>query len=142
MIYEFLIGIDIGVETGFSVYDTHKKTLVSCQTTTIHQAQEWVQNYSFQYSSIKVRLEDVNTYIPYKGVTKQAQASRAQGAGSIKRDLSIWKGWLEHHNIPYDLVGLRDCPKKVNPEYFKQLTGWEKRTSVHARDAAMLVFGF
>lgn len=142
MKYDFLIGLDIGVETGFSVYDTARKLLVAVETTNIHQAMEWIQNYAFQYNSIKVRLEDVKSYVGYKGVTREQQQAKAQGAGSIKRDLSVWIGWLNHHNIEFDLVGLRDCKKKVTPEYLKQLTGWDKRTSAHGRDAAMMVFGY
>jgi hypothetical protein len=30
---------------------------------------------------------------------------------------------------------------KLDPDFFKALTGWKKRTSEHARDAAMIVFG-
>ena len=31
--------------------------------------------------------------------------------------------------------------KKIRPDVFLHLTGWDKLTSEHGRDAAMLVFG-
>ena len=64
-----------------------------------------------------------------------------QGAGSIKRECAIWIDWLNFNAIPHRVVSPQAKGAKLDAARFKKLTGWDQRTSEHARDAAMLVFG-
>ena len=63
-----------------------------------------------------------------------------QGAGSIKRDATIWEDFLTDKKIPFEMVAPSRNSTKLSAEVFKRLTGWQGRTSEHSRDAAMLVF--
>jgi hypothetical protein len=72
----------------------------------------------------------------------KADRERLQGAGSIKRDCTIWSEFLA------DLAGVRVLAvppqagaTKWSAERFAKVTGWTSRTSEHARDAAMLLWG-
>lgn len=64
-----------------------------------------------------------------------------QGAGSVKRDASIWEEFCTDYEIPFRALPPIKGGTKLQPDYFKALTGWKGKTSEHARDAAMIVFG-
>ena len=83
-----------------------------------------------------VRFEDARLR---KWYGHDAGAKR-MGAGSVKRDCSIWEDFLKRIGVAYEAVNPMNSITKMNPNYFKQMTGYQKRTSSHARDAALLVF--
>jgi hypothetical protein len=63
------------------------------------------------------------------------------GAASVKRDCTIWVDALTDWGIPFLLRAPKDGVTKMAASLFSKATGWKGRTSKHARDAAMLVFG-
>jgi hypothetical protein len=69
-------------------------------------------------------------------------AAVREGAGSIKRDCQIWEEFLEFMGIKYELVAPKNNKTKLDQKLFSNYTGWKERTNEHARDAAMLVYGF
>lgn len=129
------VGIDPGTHTGFAVWETRTKRLVSVETLLIHEALSRVKELSEGPEQVRVIIEDA------RHVSRSGPGSRAreQGAGSIKRDCSIWEDFCDDFKIPCRFQ--RPGNTKVTPEYFQRLTGWTGRTSNHARDAVMLVFG-
>lgn len=140
----FFIGIDCGVETGVAVWDKKSKTLVEVCSMPIHKALELVKTYERNFQGdVLVRIEDarLRKWIP-KGKTEQEERGRREGAGYVKRDAVIWEHFLLDHGIPYELVAPKNNKTKVKASYFSKLTGWKLPTNDHARDAAMLVFGF
>lgn len=134
--YEYIIGIDTGVKTGFATYDVKAKKLLTVHTCKIHQAMAQVR--SIRDKKIFVRFEDARKrkWLGNKG------REVLQGAGSVKRDAKIWEDFLEDLFIPYEAVAPKNNRTKIDAEYFQKITGWNGRTSNHARDAAMLVYGF
>ena len=66
---------------------------------------------------------------------------RLKGAGSICRDSTIWDDFCKELGVEYVMVAPRCNTTKLNDRQFRAITGWQKRASVHARDAACLVFG-
>lgn len=137
MIY---IGIDPGKHTGIAVWDTESKKLIDVDTLLIHQALDkvraWVWATLTSNRKLHVIVEDARqrTYIP-------TDPARIQGAGSIKRDSIIWEDFLKDLKIPHTMQGPHKGMTKMTEEYFKKISGWEGRTSNHARDAALLVMG-
>ena len=130
-----LIGIDCGVKTGYAVYDQIDKKLVAVETRTIISA---MQQIRFLIDTVaEVRIEDARLRKWFGNAGKE----RLQGVGSVKRDSAIWEEFCEYYCIPYKLIHPKDNMTKTTAEYFRKLTGWEKRTSVHARDAAALCIG-
>lgn len=130
-----LIGIDTGKNTGFSVYDAEKKELLEVETLLIHKALERVSEWSVL--PIFVRVEDARLRKWYGSAGKE----QLQGAGSIKRDATIWEDFLEEKKIPFEMVAPKNNKTKLTSAIFEKITKWKKRTSEHSRDAAMLVFG-
>lgn len=136
--YDAVIGIDPGVNTGYADIVESKK--MELFTDLILNVIDYVQCIFYNYK-VLIRIENPKTYIPFKGMEKENQ-SKLQGAGSIKRDLSIWVEFCEMRGIDYELVSLHSSFKKLSAEQFKKITGYKGRTSSHSRDAAMLVWNF
>lgn len=136
--FMLIIGIDPGTKTGFAVLNKQTGSLIVCKTIGITRAMSEVSNHSGRHV-IRVFVEDARKR---KWFGKDASA-KAQGAGSVKRDCAIWEEFLTDQGIPFEMVD----PKtqrgltKMDAERFKALTGWQDRTSEHARDAAILVIG-
>src|SRR5690606_5848509 len=76
-----------------------------------------------------VFIEDPNLR---KWYGKNAEAKQ-QGAGSIKRDYSVWTTFFNHYKIQFAPVAPRNVGS-LPPQVIKKLTG-KGRTSVHERDA-------
>jgi hypothetical protein len=135
MIY---IGIDTGKTTGFAVWDDKHTMLLAVETYAIHGAMEEVLRYRSLTGSIFVRFEDARK----RNWFGKAGREQLQGAGSIKRDCTIWEDFLTDKNIPFEAVAPSRNITKLSAEQFKRITGWRNKTNEHSRDAAMLVFGY
>lgn len=131
-----LIGIDCGVKTGIGVWNKTKQCFDLIKTTTMTRAQEIVRQYKLAGHTITVRVEDARLR-RYFG--ENADAKR-QGAGSVKRDASNWEAFLKENDIPYEMVHpIKGLTKKTKDDFIK-MTGYTGLTSVHSRDAALIVY--
>lgn len=132
------IGIDPGTKTGIGIYDADAKKMIEIYTTKIHAAMEQVKNYRNKYGNgLIVRFEDARL-ATYGRVNDM---HRAQGAGSVKRDCSIWEDFLNDLGVKYEAVRPRKAITKLDKGTFAKITGYTGLTSNHSRDAAMLVYG-
>lgn len=134
MIY---IGIDPGVKTGFAVWDKHAKNFRKIETTGIVSAMMEVNDLNENEALIEIVIEDARK----RNWFGNAGREKLQGAGSIKRDCSIWEEFCKEIAVPYRFVAPKSNKTKMRADSFKSITGWNKATSEHSRDAAMLVFG-
>ena len=131
------IGIDPGTHTGLAVWDDKKRELTSLETLPIHKALARVLAISGS-DEVFVIFEDARQRTWFgKGDTN----AKAQGAGSVKRDCSIWEDFCKDYGIPYWAKPPGKGMTKVTSDYFRTISGYQGRTSNHARDAAMLVIG-
>lgn len=140
------IGIDPGTDTGLAVWDPDAQRLTTCKTLGLYAAIKEVlkQRDAARLSGRGVVLvfEDARrrTWIPREKSLAEMKG-RAMGAGSVKRDSSVWEEFCKVEEIPFFHPGPRPGLTKWKEPYFKALTKWQGRTSHHARDAAALVFG-
>jgi hypothetical protein len=132
---DLLIGIDTGVNTGFAVYSPKEKRLKSVETLAIHDAILKLMELHSTHR-IKVRIEDARLRKWVLGGRE-----KLQGIGSVKRDAKILEDMCKDKGIPYEMVAPKNNKTNLTAAYFTKLTGWVGRTSTHARDGAMLVFG-
>lgn len=137
MIY---VGIDTGTHTGFAVWDGCSKRFVSVDALPIHEALLRVARYA-GLTYVRVIFEDARQRKWYGTQTASRDRARLQGAGSIKRDCTIWEDALKDWGIPFEKVAPRNNMTKLSAEQFRRITGWTEQTNEHGRDAAMLVFG-
>ena len=133
------IGIDPGTHTGVAVWDCRERRFRSLETLWIHDALFYVKRLSEEYrGQIQVVFEDARQRKWYgKGNTN----AKLQGAGSVKRDCSIWEDFCKDYGIPFRAIPPVKGATKVSADYFKMVSHYQGRTSEHSRDAAMLVIG-
>lgn len=136
------IGIDTGVHTGIAVWNSERKEFAVVDTMKLHEAMNFVYGYVDSDIPFQVRFEDARQrkWIPMsKNMT--AELGRAQGAGYVKAHCQIWEDFLTDYRIPFEAIAPRRNVTKLSAEQFGRITGYKGRTSEHARDAAMLVYG-
>lgn len=135
------IGIDCGEHTGVAVWDTETMALSDCYTCHLHKALADVLNLSHQ-GDVCVIFEDARQrrWIPRERTVSEYRG-RLMGAGSVKRDAVIWQEFCTDNAIPFQAIAPRKGLTKWEAPQFKAVTKWQGRTSNHARDAALLVFG-
>ncbi len=135
---DMIVGVDPGVHTGFAVWSLAERRLTTVRTLGITLAMTNIRAMADTGSLHSVRFEDARLR---KWYGQEAEAKR-QGAGSVKRDCSIWYEFLSGLvGVPFLPVSPRAKGAKLDAAAFKRLTGWQGRTSEHGRDAAMLVWG-
>lgn len=134
---KIIVGIDPGVKTGIAVWNVSEQAFESIETVGIVTAMRRVISLNTSDRAVEIYFEDarLRTWFGNSGV------EQLQGAGSIKRDCSVWQEFCEYYNIPFTATKPTRGQTKWGAQYFKKMTGWAKRTSEHARDAAVLVFG-
>lgn len=139
MKYNRIIGIDPGVRTGVADWNKDCKEFNSVATMSIVEAMSLLNVLLRAGYSLHIRFEDCRLR-KWKG---NNGPEALKGVGSVERDCKIWQEFCEFHEIDYLAVSPQSQQglTKLSPDRFKALTGWDKRTSEHARDAGMLVFG-
>jgi len=134
----FIIAIDPGVNTGYALYCQNLGKLLTVKSLMIHEALDLVKFVNDEYKNLKlVRVEDARLR---KFVTGGRE--KLQGVGSVKRDCKIWEDFLSHNEIPFEMIAPKNLKTKVNAKTFKMITGWDKPTNEHSRDAGMNCFGY
>ena len=136
MKYETAIGIDCGVNTGVAIWNIKNQSFEHIYSCDILEVFYRLEVYTVLGKSI-FYIENPNLRKWYGSNSNQKQ----QGAGSIKRDYSIWQTWFERMNQEYKEVNPKNIRTKMDSERFKTFTKWDKQTNSHSRDAAMMVFG-
>lgn len=133
------IGIDTGKHTGVAVWDSEEKQFLDIRTLMLHQALQLVITMCkmWKRENVMVLFEDARQRKWFGANSYE----KMQGAGSVKRDAAIWEEFCTDYEIAFRALPPAKGATKLNPDYFKALTGWSKKTSEHARDAAMIVFG-
>lgn len=136
--YDYIIGIDPGVNTGYAVWDNRKKTLKKVETHIACYVENICRMGFGTGKTVLVRFEDARLRTWFG---KEKGVKQLQGAGSIKRDCQRWEEFLTYYEIPFEEVPPRNNRTKMSAAEFEKLTGWKGKCSIHARDAAMLCFG-
>lgn len=134
--YDFVVGVDTGVHSGYALWNMAGRCLAQVDTLMIHDVILQLHELSQMYR-IMVRIEDAR-------LRKWVQGGREklQGVGSVKRDAKILEDFCKDKGIAYELVAPKNNRTKMDARDFARLTGWGEKCSVHARDAAMLVYGW
>lgn len=135
------VGIDCGEHTGFAVWDSTQMKFIRVDT--LHLSQALIEVYDLRKDHLlHVVFEDARQrkWIPRERNESQYRG-RLMGAGSVKRDATVWQEFCEDNGIPYTARAPQKGMTKWSPQSFAAVTGWTARTSEHARDAALLVYG-
>ena len=137
-----VIGIDPGQHTGLAVWDTTNRQFLDIRCCNIVAAMDYLNDIRKARGIFLVVFEDARKrkWIPRERDIRQLKG-RAMGAGSVKRDCAIWEEWCMARNVQYIAASPKQGMTKLTDAYFRGITGYDRRTNEHGRDAAMLVFG-
>ena len=137
-----IVGIDPGVNTGLAVWDTVSRAFLDIRSSGIVDAMEYLRRLHSERTISLIVFEDARQrkWIPREKDLKEFKG-RAMGAGSVKRDCTIWEEWCKYHHIECVKTPPRAGMTKLSDAFFQGLTGYDRRTNNHGRDAAMLIFG-
>lgn len=143
----YYIGIDTGTHTGFAVWNNRTRQFESIEEYKLYKAlekcHELRKRAEAEGTKLFIRVEDARLRTWYGNkISREEERKKLQGVGSVKRDASIWDAFLEDLEVEYEMVAPKRNVTKLTQERFKAITGWEKRTNEHSRDAAMLIYGF
>jgi len=130
------LGIDPGVQTGYAAWcdETHRLLDVCSLSIIEAMARAEIMHRAGSLHSVTIEDARLRTWFGSKG------REALQGAGSIKRDCSIWMEWAGFYNVALRSVKPAAGATKWDAERFRRVTGWAGRTNEHARDAALLVY--
>lgn len=134
-------GIDPGRNTGLALWRDGEFAVI--ETDTIVQAMGRIlAAFNQVQEGITIVFEDARQrkWLPRES-SESEYRGKLMGAGSVKRDCEIWEEFCKQYGLRYEAVPPRPRLTKWNAEAFARVTGWKGRTSEHARDAALLVFG-
>ena len=136
------IGIDPGVSTGYALWEDDK-LYVDTGTfwSVVGTLEQFGRDARPEGTEIVVVIEDPNLNRPVfpRGVNPAMMLKVAQNVGANKRDAQLLIEWAESWEL--EVRRVRPVSKKWDAETFQKITGYNGRTSQHARDAAKLVYG-
>lgn len=136
MKYDLIIGIDPGTTTGYAVWNVKNKNFEFVKSGKILDVMRRLEVYAV-FGKNLFMIENPNLRKWYGSNSN----SKLQGAGSIKRDFSIWLEWFEYNGADFRELNPKNINTKIDSDQFKKITGWAEKTNNHSRDAAMMVFG-
>lgn len=137
---KYAIGIDTGVTTGIAVWDIAEKKFIYVRQCAIHKAIFYVQELINIHGkdSIVIFVEDARKRKFFRG---ENIAAKQQGAGSIKRDASVWESYLTDTGVEFHMKAPHNT--KIDPNIFEKMTGVKTlKGEHHLRDAAMMVINY
>lgn len=136
------IGIDCGTNTGMAVWDSKAREFLDIRTCHLHEAMFKAAELVAQTGDVTIVFEDARQrrWLP-REMSESEYRGKLIGAGSVKRDAVIWEEFCKDNEIPYEATAPAKGMTKWSVDYFQRMTGWKGRTSNHARDAAVLVWG-
>lgn len=130
------IGIDPGNKTAIAIYDSTTKRIIDVFMTDFWGAYEYLENEQHDILIKKVIIEVPRTKSNWH---KKGCDITSANIGGIYREATLLADGIERMGLKV----VRQHPQgKVDAEYVKKITGWDKRASQHARDAIMLCWGF
>lgn len=137
-----VVGIDPGQNTGLAVWDTVSRAFLDIRCSGIVDAMRYLSELQSERQIGLLVFEDARKrkWLPREKSLKEFKG-RAMGAGSVRRDSAIWEEWCRTFAIPFVAVPPRPGLTKLSDIQFQGITGYDRRTNEHGRDAAMLVFG-
>lgn len=135
-----IVGIDPGAMTGIAAWNVEQLALTLVDSMSIHKAMKFVE----AEVPALVLFEDARKrrwFGKMDAEQRKYGAAVREGAGSVKRDCSIWDDFLTDLQRPFVARHPTAGGTKWDAEKFRLLTKWPVRTNEHARDAALLVYG-
>ena len=149
-VHKYSIGIDPGVNMGFCLYDKTARKIVKLDTLefwelfdALDEIKQYIapQNIIFYIENSALNKP---TFVKLGGDTQKKVQKISRNVGSNQRESTLLIEGIRRYGftvIEVKPTGVRGQKRKWDESFFKKVTGYAGRSSQHARDAAMLVYG-
>ena len=138
----YIIGIDPGKKTGLAIWDTYREKYDAVKTLDfwgVHDLLKLAYPPALCVLVIEDPKQNKATFFHREtGAKKREKISRNVGANMEHATLLIER----FESLGYDVRAIKPTKRKWSADTFKRETGYDKRTSEHARDAARLAWDF
>lgn len=139
----YYIGIDPGTATGLAVWDSATRSYVDITSGTAVAMEQRVMHIRAIYAPIRVQvvIEDTRKLRLPKHLQTNSSGAQDHNVGMVHRDMSRWEEFCQHHSLDFVMQPIsKHIKRKMKSADFRAMTGWEKRTNEHERDAACIVW--
>lgn len=148
--HKYLIGLDPGINTGFCLYDKTAKKIVKLDTLgfwelfdALEDIKVWIGQ---EHVTFYIENSALNkpTFAKAGGTTQRKIQKISRNVGSNQRESTLLIEGIRRygfHVVEIKPTGIKGVKRKWDESTFKKITTHTGRSSQHARDAAMLVFG-
>jgi len=139
--YKHYIGIDPGTHTGIAVWNVEEQKLEDYFTSVFWGCIDYLKGAVVVLEGLRVLVEDPNQIKPTfnRWQSRRVNETISQRVGMNKRDAQLILEFCERNLI--DAAGVKPETTKWTAQMLKEITGIDKRTSQHTRDAIKLVWG-
>ncbi len=134
-----IVGIDPGKKTGMAFYSREEKKIARVQTVSFWDCAYYIINNSGSQDILFIVENPQTKAVWHHAKTRAAQNKTSVNVGSVLRE----------SELIIDLIVLSNCklitcpPRgKIDAEKFKLITGFDKPTNPHTRDAGMLAWTY
>jgi len=134
-----LIGIDPGQNTGIAIYEDG--ALVSLRTITPLQLHMTMLDLTVGITC-RVVFEDsrLQSVVFRRGLNAASTLKVARNIGEVDGICRLIVAECERLGVPAHGISPKAKGAKLNAEQFQELTGWDKRSNQHERDAAVVAW--
>lgn len=134
-----VIGIDPGVDTGWCCYDVLHGEITEAMTISFWKA--WNRASVLSPKQVLFIVEDPaqNKPVWNRNLDMKTNAKVAQNVGGNKREARLMIEGLRM--LGFQVDARKPDTEKWSNNFFRSVTGYEKRASQHVRDAARLCYG-
>lgn len=144
----YVVGIDPGVKTGFALWDREEKQFDWVETSTFWGVYfRLTESYVLSPLNTEIVIEVAHhaptfKHLKAEGQNKHTLSKIARNVGQVTREAQLLvEGFKRRGFTVIEQKPLGKAKKAVDDmRDFERLTGWEGRTSQHARDAARLAY--
>ena len=133
-----VIGIDAGLNTGVAEYEDGKLTAVA----TIHPTRISAMLENVAPDLVVYEDSRLQSHVWTRVKSPAAAAKMARNVGMVDAWCLLIETECARLGIKCIGISPKDKGAKLNAEQFRAVTGWDKQTNEHERDAAMCAWSW
>lgn len=136
-----VVGIDPGKNTGFASIDGGK--IEHMKTLSVLEAIDLIDCWSFSIDLVVLKDSTLQTHVfSDPGVKTDAAMKIARNDGEIDGYCKLIRQRCIDLQVSIKSVSPKNKGPKIEPVYFKKITGWDGPSNQHERDAVMLAWPY
>jgi hypothetical protein len=134
----YAIGLDPGRSTGVAIYDREADAIIHGETLDFWRVFDLLANYPPDVAEVIAEDCSLNKPTFRHKAGAGVQDRMARNVGAVQRESVLLIEGLRR--LGYNVLAVRPQSSKWDDAMCRRVTGWNRRTSQHVRDAIKLCF--